>query len=252
MTLGGLVVGDGLFGTVALRVEPLGVHAALHERVGAILLGLARVLVVADSARITLNSSKKNETAAGAPHAWARHAAAALLGRGQRNPSQELSLGPAITRDGIDMTNAQIYGFRWAMTAVLGIVGCGDDTTDTGAAGGQGGGGAGGTTTSSSTGTTTSTGTTGPITAGCEAGCERVAEVSSALQCAPTPNCVADCIEFGNSIDECAEEYLALNECAAEETSEENCFCSAPDGNILACDLCPQQLQAFQTCYGAG
>lgn len=117
-----------------------------------------------------------------------------------------------------------------------------------------GDGGAGGTFSSGSP-SPTSTVSTGSsdlgaqIAAACASNCVKVDALSQQLHCQPTPTCVGSCEQDGTTVPSCEDEYLALITCATSSLDESHCSCTSVDqGNILACTLCPQQVNAYQNC----
>lgn len=123
-----------------------------------------------------------------------------------------------------------------------------------------GGGGAGGDAADGSGGSHGSTTSADPSTgsgslqdqlqAACTEGCAKVDELSQDLGCAPTPNCVQDCVAYGASLGDCEDEDVTLAQCAAVQMSAQTCSCAPSYGNILGCDLCPNELAALQACTG--
>jgi hypothetical protein len=55
---------------------------------------------------------------------------------------------------------------------------------------------------------------------------------------------------------DCRDEYVAVNECAVMEMSTSTCYCAEVDfdppplNTVLACNLCPSQVNALKACTG--
>jgi hypothetical protein len=141
---------------------------------------------------------------------------------------------------------------------VVGLAACAGGSHD-GLGGSGGTGGATSATQGHATATSTTTNQSSTATGldaqlldGCTMDCMKVDALSTQLGCAPTPNCVGDCVDYGKFVGACEDEYVALNACVYDQISANTCYCGTSNGGILACNLCPSQLGAFQQCMGDG